>query len=165
MLLLSGFPHFLVNNLFLVISELLNENLLNSNAEWSLMNDFEQFVNCFNWVIQKNWLKRADSLGLFSLVYSFMSREPEMTQRSWDRLSYSWCTILETALLHTCNLFLCISVRWEVVHSQCSRLWLSSLTPMTAAVISQQLIRALLILSAQEKRARERDTGLVCIRG
>lgn len=93
-----------------------------------------------------------------------MSKGPEETQRARNRLSYSRCTILETALLHTCNLFLCISLRWEVVHSQCSRLWLSSLTPMTAAVISQQLIWDLLILSAQEERAREGDTGLVCIR-
>lgn len=36
---------------------------------------------------------------------------------------------------------------------------------MTAVVISQQLLRDLLILSAQEERARERDTGLVSIRG
>lgn len=36
---------------------------------------------------------------------------------------------------------------------------------MTAAVISQQFLLDLLILSAQEERARERDTGLVRIRG
>lgn len=66
----SGFPHFLVNNFLWLFYDAYSHlwatkwEFAQFKSEWSLMNNFDQFVNWFNWLIQKYWLKRVDLLTI-----------------------------------------------------------------------------------------------------